>query len=111
MFPYRPHQKIMVDIVKKTLYIKVNNPVVSPATLTRSPFGPVPLQNLLPYYGLLRPCAPHRYSHPCGFFHFNFSIIIGTTGSHVPHKSLNQVRATFMPDAAHAVNRFPVDLS
>ena len=32
----------------------------------RSPFGPVPLQNLHPYYGLLRPCAPHRYSGSCG---------------------------------------------
>ncbi len=32
----------------------------------RSPFGPVPLQNLHPYYGLLRPCAPHRYSGPRG---------------------------------------------
>src|SRR6201995_644965 len=27
----------------------------------RGPFGPVPLQNLLPYYGPLRPCVPHRY--------------------------------------------------
>jgi hypothetical protein len=41
----------------------------------------------------------------------NFSLIIGTTGSHVPHKSLNQVHATFMPDAAQAVNRFPLSLS
>jgi len=32
----------------------------------RSPFGPVPLQNLQPYYGLLRPCVPHRYSSPRG---------------------------------------------
>ena len=29
------------------------------------PFGPVPLQNLQPYYGRFRPCAPHRYSDPC----------------------------------------------
>ena len=43
--------------------------------------------------------------------HLNFSLIIGTTGSHVPHKSLNQVRATFMPDAAQSVNRFLLDLS
>ncbi len=31
-----------------------------------SPFGPVPLQDLHPYYELLRPCAPHRYSDPRG---------------------------------------------
>ena len=28
----------------------------------RRPFGPVPLQNLRPYYERLRPCAPPRYS-------------------------------------------------
>ena len=39
------------------------------------------------------------------FPHLSFSLIIGTTGSHVPHKSLDQVRATFMPDAAQAVDR------
>ena len=31
----------------------------------RSPFGPALLPSFLPYYGLLRPCAPHRYSCPC----------------------------------------------
>lgn len=30
---------------------------------------------------------------------------------HVPHRSLNQIHATFMPDAAQAVNRFPLSLS
>jgi hypothetical protein len=32
----------------------------------RRPFGPVPLQDLQPYYERLRPCAPHRYARPCG---------------------------------------------
>jgi hypothetical protein len=32
-----------------------------------SPFAPAPLQDLHHYYGLLRPCAPHRYSRPRGF--------------------------------------------
>jgi hypothetical protein len=32
----------------------------------RRSFGLVPLQNLQPYYERLRPCAPPRYSHPCG---------------------------------------------
>ena len=31
--------------------------------------------------------------------------------SHVPYRSLNQIHATFMPDAAQAVSRFPLDLS
>src|SRR5689334_3256353 len=30
----------------------------------RNPFAPAPLQDLQHYYGLLRPCAPPRYSHP-----------------------------------------------
>jgi len=76
-----------------------------------NPFAPSPLQELQHYYELIRPCAPHRYSHSCGFLHLNFSLSIGTTGSHVPHKSLNQVRATFMPDVAQTVNRFPLSLS
>src|SRR5207344_2224022 len=33
----------------------------------RNPFAPVPLQDLPHYYGLLRPCAPHRYSRPRGW--------------------------------------------
>src|SRR5450830_192268 len=40
-------------------------PVVSAEQ--RSPFAPAPLQDLHHYYGLLRPCAPHRYSRPRGF--------------------------------------------
>ena len=31
--------------------------------------------------------------------------------SHVPHKSPNQIHATFMPDAAQAVSRYPLGLS
>jgi hypothetical protein len=43
--------------------------------------------------------------------HLNFSLNIETTGSHVPHKSLTQSHATFTPEAAWAVNRFPPNLS
>jgi hypothetical protein len=64
-----------------------------------SPFGPVPLQNLQPYYGPLRPCAPHRYSGPRSFSRLDFSLHIGTAGSHVPYKSLIRLRAAYMPDA------------
>ena len=38
-------------------------------------------------------------------FHLRFSLNIDATGSHVPHKSLNQVHAIFMPDAAQTVSR------
>jgi len=40
---------------------------------------------------------------PLWVLHLGFSLIIGTPGSQVPCKSLNQVRAIFMPDAARAV--------
>jgi len=43
--------------------------------------------------------------------HLNFSLIIGTTGSHVPHESLNQVHAALIPDAIQSVNRYPLNLS
>ena len=33
----------------------------------RNPFAPAPLQSLRRYYGLLRPCAPLRYSRPRGW--------------------------------------------
>jgi len=68
----------------------------------RSPFGPVPLQDLQPYYGPLRPRAPHWYSGPLGFCRLNCSLRIGTTGSHVPCESLVRLRAAYMPDVARA---------
>src|ERR1019366_10596756 len=71
----------------------------------RSSFGPAPLQSLRPYYELLRPCAPHRYSDPRGFGRLDFSLGIGATGSHVPYKSLVELHAAYMPDAARAVFR------
>ena len=40
------------------------------------------------HYRLLRPCAPHRYSHPPRGFLSDFSLHIGATGSHVPYRSL-----------------------
>ncbi|MDH4267637.1 MAG: hypothetical protein OEW45_18575 [Deltaproteobacteria bacterium] len=45
-----------------------------------------------------------------GSSHLSFSLSIGTTGSHVPHKSLDQIRATFMPDAAQAVKQVTLRL-
>src|SRR5262245_2160811 len=33
----------------------------------RSSFAPAPLRDLPRYYGLLRPCAPRRYSRPRGW--------------------------------------------
>ena len=43
--------------------------------------------------------------------HLNFSLNIETTGSHVPHKSQDQVHAISMPDATQTINRLPLGLS
>jgi hypothetical protein len=43
--------------------------------------------------------------------HLRFSLNIRATGSHVPHKSLDQVHAISMPDAAQTINRLPLGLS
>jgi hypothetical protein len=40
-------------------------------------------------------------------FRLDFSLCIGATGSHVPHQSLIQGHAAFMPEASWAVSRFP----
>src|SRR5215470_18108517 len=73
----------------------------------RSSFGPAPLHSPHPYYELLRPCAPRRYSGPCGVRHLDVSLSIGATGSHVPYKSLVELRAAYMPDGAWAVSGAP----
>src|SRR6267154_2333128 len=59
----------------------------------RSPFAPAPLQDLPRYYELLRPCAPHRYSDPRGLSRLRSLPLHRRTGSHVPYKSLVELRA------------------
>jgi hypothetical protein len=76
-----------------------------------NPFAPAPLQNLPRYYGSLRPCAPRRYSGPCGFSHLDVSLGIGTTGSHVPYESLMRARAVFTPDAVRSEPGLPPNSS
>jgi len=63
------------------------------------------------YYELLRPCVPHRYSRSHDSNHLNFFLRIGTTGSHVPQKSLKLRHATSTPDTTQPVDRLPLDSS
>ena len=73
--------------------------------------------SLHPHYGtssLLRvvpPLCPASVLSPLWVLHLGFSLNIGTTASHVPHESLDQVHATSMPDATQAVSRLPLGLS
>ena len=78
------------------------------------------------YHGAVRPCAADRYSGPRGFSHSDGSLSTTSrrpkqrhwlaaqyrsAGSHVPHRSPSQARATSRPDATWAVSRLPPDLS
>ena len=103
-----PDAQPLTNDVKRPCRVRGTPPVTGwprASAEQRSPFGPVPLQNLQPYYGPLRPCASHRYSGPCSFSRLDFSLHIETTGSHVPYKSLVRLRAAYMPDAAQAAFR------
>jgi len=105
---------IIQSLFSATLLYLLVSPIIGwPNSKARwsNTFTPSSLQRLQRYYELVRPPAPHRYSHSHGSSTLSFSLRIGTTGSHVPHKSLDQVHATSMPDAVQAVNRFPMDLS
>src|SRR6202043_2018926 len=77
----------------------------------RSPLAPAPLQSLRHYYGLLRPCAPLRYSRPRSWSRLWLVPWHRRTGSHVPYKSLIELRAAYMPDAAWGVSGHPPSLS
>jgi len=76
-----------------------------------SPFAPVPFGTFITLTGCSAPVPRIGTLMLMGSSHLHFSLNIGATGSHVPHKSLNQVHAALMPDAVRAVNRFPPDLS
>ena len=56
------------------------------------------------------PCSASVLSPSWGL-HLDFSLNIRATGSHVPRESLDQSHATFMPEAAQAVSRYPLNLS
>jgi len=55
-------------------------------------------------------CSASVLSHLWGF-HLCFSLNIRAIGSHVPHKSLYQVHAIFMPETIRPVIRSPPDSS
>ncbi len=72
---------------------------------------------LHPHYGtswLIRVVPPlcHVSVFPLSWvINLSFSVNIGTEAFHVPDENLDQVQATFMPDAAHAVSRLAFDFN
>ena len=63
--------------------------------------GITPLQR---YYGAVRPSPAHRYFRPRGLSRLCLFPWHHRLGSHVPYKSLVELRAAYMPDAARAVS-------
>jgi hypothetical protein len=62
-----------------------------------APFAPQPLQPLRRYYGAVRPSPAHRYFRPCGWNRLSLFPWHRRLGSHVPYKSLVELRAIYMP--------------
>jgi hypothetical protein len=86
-----------------------------------SPRRSTRITGLHSYHEAVRPCAPHRYSAPRGSAAWGSPFPErpraataplaargrGTTGSHVPHRSPDQARATSMPETTWAVDGYP----
>jgi len=70
--------------------------------------GITPLHN---YYEAVRPSPAHRYFWPRGWSRLRLFPWHRRPGSHVPYKSLIELRAVYMPDAAWAVSVHPPSLS
>ncbi len=75
-----------------------------------NPFAPSSLQGLLHYYELIRPCLFASVLSPSRFFRLWFLSYHRRTGSYVPFKSLYQIHATSMPDAARTVDQVLFEL-
>src|SRR5215475_2213416 len=63
------------------------------------------------YYGAVRPSPAHQYFLPRGLSHLCIFPSHHRLGSHVPYKSLVELRAAYMPDAAWAVSVHPPSCS
>src|SRR5271168_76227 len=68
-----------------------------------------PMIHALPsaHYGAVRPSPAHRYFRPRGWSRLRLFPWHRRSGSHVPYKSLVELRAVYMPDAAWAVSGHP----
>jgi hypothetical protein len=70
--------------------------------------GITPLQR---YYEAVRPSPAHRYFRPRGLSRLHLFPWHRRPGSHVPYKSLIELRAAYTPDAARSVSGHPPSLS
>ena len=68
-----------------------------------------PMIHALPsaHYGAVRLSPAHRYFRPCSWSRLSLFPWHRRLGSHVPYKSLVEIRAVYMPDVARSVSGHP----
>src|SRR5258705_139875 len=86
--------------------LKFTMPVGLGSTMThpRRSMGIAPLRR---YYEAVRPSPAHRYFQPHGWSRLCFFPWHRRPGSHVPYRSLVELRAAYTPDAARSVSGHP----
>src|ERR1700678_4301111 len=87
------------------------NPVGPSSTPMTCPLRSTGITPLPRYYEAVRPSPAHRYFRPHGWSRLRLFPWHRRPGSHVPYKSLIELRAVYMPDAALAVSVHPPSLS
>ena len=75
------------------------------------PLGSTGITPLHRYYEAVRPSPGHRYFRPRGWSRLRLFPWHRRPGSHVPYRSLVELRAAYTPDAARSVSGHPPSLS
>jgi hypothetical protein len=83
------------------------DPVGPGSTAMTCPLRSTGITPLRHYYGAVRPSPAHWYFRPRGWSRLHLFPWYRRPGSHVPYKSLIELRAVYMPDAAWAVSVHP----
>src|SRR5262245_5635403 len=83
------------------------DPVGPRSTTMTHPLRSMGITPLRRYYEAVRPSPAHRYFQPHGWSRLCFFPWHRRPGSHVPYKSLVELRAAYTPDAARSVSGHP----
>jgi hypothetical protein len=83
------------------------DPVGPRSTAMTHPLRSMGITPLHHYYEAVRPSPAHRYFQPHGWSRLCFFPWHRRPGSHVPYKSLVELRAAYTPDAARSVSGHP----
>jgi hypothetical protein len=83
------------------------DPVGPRSTAMTHPLRSMGITPLHHYYEAVRPSPAHRYFQPHGWSRLCFFPWHRRSGSHVPYRSLVELRAAYTPDAARSVSGHP----